>query len=62
MAEACYMARATMKQQVLNGINKLTLQTNKHGNTLTMSSGYFKKVFSKSSSANLIQATQAMAW
>ena len=31
MAEACYMARATMKQQVLNEINKLTLQTNKHG-------------------------------
>jgi hypothetical protein len=31
MAEACYMARATTKQQVLNGINKLTLQTNKHG-------------------------------
>ncbi len=31
MAEACYMARATTKQHVLNGINKLTLQTNKHG-------------------------------
>jgi hypothetical protein len=31
MAEACYMARATTKQQVLNGVNKLTLQTNKHG-------------------------------
>ncbi len=31
MAEACYMARATTKQQVLGGINKLTLQTNKHG-------------------------------
>jgi hypothetical protein len=31
MAEACYTARATMKQQVLNRINKLTLQTNKHG-------------------------------
>ncbi len=31
MAEACYMARATTKQQVLEGINKLTLQTNKHG-------------------------------
>jgi hypothetical protein len=30
MAEACYTARATTKQQVLNGINKLTLQTNKH--------------------------------
>jgi hypothetical protein len=31
MAEACYMARATMKQQVIKGIGKLTLQTNKHG-------------------------------
>jgi hypothetical protein len=31
MAEACYTARATTRQQVLDGINKLTLQTNKHG-------------------------------
>ena len=31
MVEACYMARATTKQQVLDGVNKLTLQTNKHG-------------------------------
>jgi hypothetical protein len=31
MAEACYTAWATTKQQVLNGINKLTLQTNEHG-------------------------------
>ncbi len=31
MAEACYMARATTKQQVIKGIGKLTLQTNKHG-------------------------------
>ncbi len=31
MAEACYTARATTKQQVLEGINKLTLHTNKHG-------------------------------
>ncbi len=31
MTEACYTARATTKQQVLDGINKLTLQTNKHG-------------------------------
>jgi hypothetical protein len=31
MAEACYMARATTKQQVIEGIRKLTLQTNKHG-------------------------------
>jgi hypothetical protein len=31
MAEACYTARATTKQQVLNGVKKLTLQTNEHG-------------------------------
>jgi hypothetical protein len=31
MVEACYMARATTKQQVLNGVNKLTLETNEHG-------------------------------
>jgi hypothetical protein len=31
MAEACYMARATTKQQVLDGVSKLTLQTNTHG-------------------------------
>ncbi len=31
MAEVCYTARATTKQQVIKGIGKLTLQTNKHG-------------------------------
>jgi hypothetical protein len=31
MVEACYSARATTKQQVLNGVNKLTLKTNEHG-------------------------------
>jgi len=31
MAEACYTARATTKQQVLYRINKLTLQTNERG-------------------------------
>ncbi len=31
MAEACYMAKATTKQQVLKGVNTLTLQTNEHG-------------------------------
>jgi hypothetical protein len=31
MAEACYMARATTKQQVLDGIDRLTLQTNEYG-------------------------------
>jgi hypothetical protein len=31
MAEACFMAKATMKQQIIKRIGKLTLQTNKHG-------------------------------
>jgi hypothetical protein len=31
MAEACYTARATTKQQVIKGIGKLTLQMNEHG-------------------------------
>jgi hypothetical protein len=31
MAEACYAARATTKQQFIKGIGKLTLQTNQHG-------------------------------
>ena len=31
MADACYTARATTKQQVLDGINKLTLHANEHG-------------------------------
>jgi hypothetical protein len=31
MAEACFMARARTKQQVLDGVNKLILQTNEHG-------------------------------
>ncbi len=30
MAEVCYMARATMKQQVIKEIGKLALQTNEH--------------------------------
>jgi hypothetical protein len=31
MVEACYTVQATTKQQVLDGIKKLTLQTNKNG-------------------------------
>jgi hypothetical protein len=31
MTEACYTARATTKQQVLYGFDKLTLQPNEHG-------------------------------
>jgi hypothetical protein len=30
MAEVCFMARTTTKQQVLDSVNKLTLQTNEH--------------------------------
>jgi hypothetical protein len=30
MAEACYTAKATTKQQVIKGIGKLALQTNEH--------------------------------
>jgi hypothetical protein len=31
MAEVCYTARATTKQQVIEGIGTLALQTNEHG-------------------------------
>jgi hypothetical protein len=31
MVEVCYTARANTKQQVIEGIGKLALQTNKHG-------------------------------
>ena len=31
MAEECFTARATTKQQFLDGINKLTIHTNEHG-------------------------------
>ena len=31
MAEACYTARATMKQQAIKGIGNLALQMNEHG-------------------------------
>ena len=63
MAEACYTARATTKQQVLDGIDKLTLQTNENmGNTRTMPYCYSKKAFSVSLSANSTQVTLAKAW
>ena len=45
MVEACYMARATTKQQVLDSVNKLTLQTNSTANTLMMPSYYCTKAF-----------------
>jgi len=62
MAEACYTTRATTKQQVLDGIDKLTLQTNKHGQYTHMPSFYSKKAFSLSSSANSTQVTMTKAW
>jgi hypothetical protein len=62
MAEACYMARATTKQQVLNGVNKLTLQQTNMANTRMMSSYYCKKAFGVYSSASLTRATRALAW
>jgi hypothetical protein len=43
MAEACYTARATTKQQVLDGVNKLTLQTNEHGQYTHDAIGLLKK-------------------
>jgi hypothetical protein len=43
MAEACYTARAKTKQQVLNGVNKLNLQTNKHGQYMHDAILLFKK-------------------
>jgi hypothetical protein len=62
MAEACYTARATTKQQVLNGVNKLTLQTNKHGQYTHDAILLFKKALGVYSSASLTQATRARAW
>ena len=62
MAEACYTARATTKQQVLDGIDKLTLQTNEHGQYTHDAILLSKKAFSVSSSANSTQVTLAKAW
>ncbi len=62
MAEACYTARATTKQQVLDGIDKLTLQTNENMGNTPMPYCYSKKAFSVSSSANSTQVTLAKAW
>jgi hypothetical protein len=56
------MVLVTMKQQVLDKINKLTLQTNKHGQYTHNAILLLQKGVSKSSSANLIQTTQATAW
>ena len=62
MAEACYTAWATMKQQVLDGINKSTLKPTNMGNTRTMPSFYSTRAFSASLSDNLIKAGLAKAW
>ncbi len=40
MAEAYYTARATTKQQVPDGVNKLTLQTNKRMASTRMMPSY----------------------
>jgi len=70
MAEACYTAWATTKQQVLDGIDKLTLQTNEHGQymhdaILLIQKGIQRVLvsqFNVSSSANSTQVTLAKAW
>jgi hypothetical protein len=64
MAEACYTARATTKQQqqVLDRINKLTLQTNEHGQYMHDAILLIQKGISVSSSANSTQVTLAKAW
>jgi hypothetical protein len=62
MTEVCFTARAVTKQQVLDGINKLTLQTNKHGQYTHDAILLLQMVSSVCSSANLTQATRARAW
>ena len=52
MAEACYMARATTKQQVLGGISKLTLHTNEHGQYMHDAILLIQKGIRASSSVN----------
>ena len=62
MAEVCYTARATTKQQVLVGIDKLTFKPTNMGNTRTTPFFYSKKAFTVSLSANSTQVTLAKAW
>ena len=44
MVEACYTARATMKQQVIEGIGKLALQMNEHGQYTHNAIYFYNKV------------------
>ncbi len=44
MAEACYTARATTKQQVIEGIGKLALKKTNMGSTCTMLFYFCKKI------------------
>jgi hypothetical protein len=58
MAEACYMARVTTKEQVLDGVNKLPLQTNKHSQymhaaILLLQNGIRHELISQFNSSNL---------
>ena len=62
MAEACYTARATTKQQVLNGINKLTLQTNEHGQYMHDAILLIQNGIKRVLSAHLTQVTLSKAW
>jgi hypothetical protein len=57
MAEACETTRATTKQQILNGVNKLTLQPNEHGQythnaTLLLQKGIWHVVISQFNPSN----------
>jgi hypothetical protein len=65
MAEACYSARATTKQQVLDGVNKLTLQTNKHGQymhdaILLLQKGIRRVLISRFNPSNLGKGMQKL--
>jgi hypothetical protein len=57
MAEACYMARATAKQQVLDNVNKLTLQTKgcgqyTHDAILLLQKGIWRALISQFNPSN----------
>ena len=59
MGEACYTARATTKQQVLDRNETLTLQTNKNRQRTHDAILLLQRAFSTSSKANSTPATQA---
>jgi hypothetical protein len=65
MAEACYTARATTNQQALDGVNKLTLQTNKHGQyahdaILLLQKGIWRVLISQFNSINPDKGTEKL--